>query len=265
MTFFEDGFSRLRLLIGSAAWQQLRQAQILLCGVGGVGSWAAEALIRGGIGHLTLVDYDCLKSSNLNRQLQALQSTLGQNKAEALAQRLLDICPQAEISALALRISPENCLELLHLRPWTYVIDAIDERQAKLALLEACSKESLPVISSMGAANKLLPGEIRVADISQTDGCPLARMLRKHLRRRGVERGIQVVYSAELPVLLSNGAYTADNAESEGEKRPLGSISYLPALFGLHCAATVLTQLLPMEKYPRRGRVPGKLSSSPEA
>jgi len=262
MTPAEDAFSRLRLLVGPVACQQLSQAQILLCGAGGVGSWAAEALIRGGIGHLTLVDFDCIKASNLNRQLQALHSTLGQSKAEVLAQRLRDINPQAEITALLLHITAENCTELLQRQPWTYIIDAIDERQAKLALLCACANQKLPVISSMGAANKLLPGEVRVTDISRTEGCPLAKTLRKYLRREGILDGIQVVYSPELPVLLSNGAYTADSVEAEGEKRPLGTISYLPALFGLHCAAAVLTHILPLAKYPRRGSTPGKIPAA---
>ncbi len=258
MTTAEEAFSRLQLLVGQDACQRLWQARVLLCGVGGVGSWAAEALIRGGIGHLTLVDYDQIKASNLNRQLQALHSTLGQNKAEALAQRLRDISPAAEITPLQLRISPENCADLLLGQAWTYIIDAIDERQAKLALLTLCGRQGLPVISSMGSANKLLAGEIMVADISETEGCPLAKILRKHLRRLGILRGIQVVYSPELPLLLSNGAFTAEQAEAAGEKRPLGTISYLPALFGLRCAATVLTQILPTAEYTRRGNTRAK-------
>jgi len=248
-----EAFSRLELLVGSDGLARLRQARVLLCGAGGVGSWAAEALIRGAVGHLTIVDYDTVKASNLNRQLEALHSTLGRSKAECLRERLLDIAPQAEIQALNQRLTPTNCLELLLSQTWNYVIDAIDERAAKLALLKTCVEERIPVISSMGSGNKLNAGQIQVADLFQTSGCPLAKLLRKNLKKMGLSGGIQVVFSSELPVLLSNGSFIGQIAEEEGDKRPLGSISYMPALFGLHCAAYVLEELLDAGAYQRKG------------
>jgi tRNA A37 threonylcarbamoyladenosine dehydratase len=247
-----EAFSRLELLVGSDGLARLQQARVLLCGAGGVGSWAAEALIRGAVGHLTIVDYDRVKASNLNRQLQALHSTLGNGKAECLRERLLDIAPQAEIRALNQRLTPENCLELLLSQTWSYVIDAIDERVAKLALLKTCVEERIPVISSMGSGNKLNAGRIQVGDLFQTSGCPLAKLLRKNLKKTGISGAVQVVFSGELPVLLSNGRFTGQ-AEEEAGKRPLGSISYMPALFGLHCAAYVLEKLLVSEAYQRKG------------
>ncbi len=248
-----EAFSRLELLVGSDGLARLRQARILLCGVGGVGSWAAETLIRGGIGHLTIVDYDTIKASNLNRQLQALHSTLGKKKVECMQSRLLDIAQEAEIQALNLKLTPDNCKELLLSQPWNYVIDAIDERPAKLALLETCVEKQIPVISSMGSGNKLCAQNIQIADLFQTTGCPMAKLLRKNLKKLGVSNGIQVVFSSELPVVLSNGRFTGKDAEQDGEKRPLGTISYMPALFGLECAAFVLQKLLGSEQYQRKG------------
>lgn len=248
-----EAFSRLELLIGSAGLARLSQARILLCGLGGVGSWAAEALVRGGISHLTMLDFDQIHASNLNRQLAALHSTLNQSKVECLHKRLKDIAPEAEIIALDLKLTPDNCDELLSSQSWSYVIDAIDERQAKIALLKTCVEKKIPVISSMGSANKLCSEAIRVADLSETSGCPMAKLLRKNLKKLGITSGIKVVYSSELPVLLNNGLFTGQAPEQEGEKRPLGTISYLPALFGLRCAAFVLEVLLSPENYPRKG------------
>lgn len=248
-----EAFSRLELLVGSGGLARLRQARILLCGVGGVGSWAAEALVRGGVGHLTIVDFDTIKASNLNRQLEALHSTLGKNKTECMRNRLLDIAPEAEVQALNLKLTPENCQELLLANSWNYVIDAIDERPAKLALLKTCVENQIPVISSMGSGNKLGAEPVQVVDLFQSSGCPLAKLLRKNLKKMGISSGIQVVVSSELPVVLSNGKFTSELPEQDGEKRPLGTISYMPALFGLRCAAFVLEKLLDSEHYQRKG------------
>ena len=248
-----EAFSRLELLVGSDGFARLQQARILLCGVGGVGSWAAEALIRGGIRHLTIVDYDSVKASNLNRQLEALHSTLGKSKVECMSSRLLDIAPESEIAALNLKLTPENCPEFLLSQHWTYVIDAIDERQTKLALLKTCVENRIPVISSMGSGNKLGAEHIHVVDLFQTTGCPLAKLLRKNLKKAGISSGIQVVVSSELPVLLNNGQFTGQTPEQDGEKHPLGTISYMPALFGLRCAAFVLENLLGSAQYQRKG------------
>ena len=247
-------FSRLELLVGKKGLSALRRASVLVCGLGGVGSWAAETLVRSGIGHLVLLDFDVVKPSNLNRQLVALKSTIGQRKAAVLAERFCDINPEACIETLELRLAADNVREILLSRQWDYVLDAIDERAAKLALLQNCLELSIPVVSSLGAGSKLDPSLVQVADISETYGCPLAKYMRKSLKRVGITQGITVVYSPELPVL----PVTRTEPESEGEKAPLGTIAYLPALFGLRCAAEIIRRLLPAEGIVRRGDTPKK-------
>lgn len=235
----QDTFSRLQLLIGDDGLRRLQSARILLLGVGGVGSWTAETLVRSGIGHLTIVDYDIVKASNLNRQLLALHSTLGRPKTAVMGERLLDINPQLDLEALDLRLTPENIIPLLDSRPWNYVIDAIDERPPKTAALIHCLRQHIPVISSMGAASKRSSEGIAVVDISETSGCHLARLVRKALHREGIESGLPVVFSPALP----EHALAAE-PDAPGERRPLGTIAYLPAMFGLKCAEHVISALL---------------------
>ncbi len=234
-----DEFSRLELLVGDDGMAKLRAASVFLCGVGGVGSWAAEALVRGGVGHLTIMDPDVVKASNINRQLCALHSTIGRLKVDVLAERLKDISPETEITAIPKRLQPADCQDIIANGGFSCVIDAIDERPPKLALIAACHLLGVPVVSSMGAANKLRPDDVRVADINETSGCRLARIVRKSLRKEGIETGVRVVFSPELPVNELGEA-----SEEEGEKRPLGSISYMPAMFGLHCAAEAVRIIL---------------------
>jgi len=241
----DDGFCRLRLLVGDAGFQRLWSSRVVVFGVGGVGSWAAEALVRGGVGHLLLVDDDIVRASNINRQLAALHSTIGASKVEVLGERLRDISPCAEILCRRERVTPANCADWINRTPsWDYVVDAIDDRPAKVALLLECWRRGVPVVSSMGTANKLAADAIQVADLADSYGCPLARLLRKHLRRAGVTRGIKVVFSSELPLRGTDGEHLGGVAETPGARRPLGVISYLPALFGLRCAAEVLQSLL---------------------
>ncbi|HQL10227.1 MAG TPA: tRNA threonylcarbamoyladenosine dehydratase, partial [Lentisphaeria bacterium] len=182
-----EEFSRLRLLVGEDGVALLRQARVLLAGVGGVGSWAAEALVRGGVGHLTMIDYDLIRPSNINRQLHALHSTVGQEKAQTMAARLRDIAPDADLRVRSERLDAATAAHCVADGPWDVVIDAIDERPPKLALLAACLHVGIPVISSMGAANKLLAGDIRVADIADSYGCPLAKVIRKQLKKLGID------------------------------------------------------------------------------
>lgn len=235
----KEEFSRLELLVGDERLSRLRGSTVLLCGVGGVGSWAAEAVIRGGIGHLVMLDPDTVKLSNINRQLCALHSTIGRLKVDVMAERLKDINPEAEIEAMPVRLQPDDCVPLLEKNHFDCVIDAIDERPPKLALIVACKQMGIPVISSMGAANKRDSSCVEVADISESHGCPLARIVRKNLRKMGVESGVRVVYSPELPSEES----IAEISEEKGEKRPIGSISYMPAIFGLKCAEEALAQV----------------------
>lgn len=234
----EQIFSRTSLLIGDAGLQRLAAAKVLVAGVGGVGSYAVEALARAGVGCLTLVDSDTVHPSNINRQLHALTTTVGQPKVAVMTERLLQINPGLQVTPLQELIIPDNVLGLLE-PGYDLVLDAIDTFSAKLALLQNCVERGLPVISSMGAAGKLDPSRIKIADIADSQGCRLARKLRKELRRSGITSGVTVVYSDEPCSLERLG-----EPEAEGERRPLGTISYLPAAFGLFMASEAIKRLL---------------------
>ena len=236
-------FSRLELLIGNDDLTKLRDARILLLGIGGVGSWTAEILARTSIGHLTLVDCDIVKPSNINRQIHALHSTLGQLKTDAMTKRIHDINPDADVTPLNLHLTPENLPELLNSTPWSCVIDAIDERKPKFAAILHCIRHGIPILSSMGSANKMDSSVVEITDISKTYGCPLAKLMRKALHKEGITKGLKVCFSPELPSVLQNGGYHADEAENPGERKPLGTISYLPALFGLRLAAEAIAMI----------------------
>ena len=229
-------FERLERLIGKQGLDRLAARSIAVFGVGGVGSFAVEGLVRGGIGHLLLVDHDRVEVSNLNRQLQALEETVGQPKAEALAARCRSINPAAEIRPKVLRYAAETSAQLLD-RRFDYVLDCMDQVTAKLHLVEACLQQNLPIISSMGAAGKLDPAGIQVADIAETHTCGLARIMRKELRARGITRGLKVIFST--------GAVLPDQGPGVRQRSdPLGSSSVVPPLFGMTMAAEVLQTLL---------------------
>jgi tRNA A37 threonylcarbamoyladenosine dehydratase len=248
-------FSRTELLVGRAGLDQLHNSHVIICGIGGVGSYAAEALGRAGVGQITLVDFDDICLTNVNRQIHALTSTVGQPKVEVMAARLRDINPQSEIKALKAFFSRENAEELLSSRP-DFVLDAIDHFTAKAALITICREHGIPVVSSMGAANKLDPTKVQVADIAETRNCRMARSMRKILRKAGIENGVQVVYSTEEHRELDPATVLACGSECicpnrgdqvfscEHRRVILGSISYLPAIFGLTMAGVVVNQLL---------------------
>ena len=235
-------FSRLELLIGKEDIAKLRDARVLLLGVGGVGSWVAETLARTAVGHLTLVDCDTVKPSNINRQVHALHSTIGRLKTDVMAERIHDINPDADVTPLNLHLTPKNLPELLD-NNWSCVIDAIDERKPKFAAILHCIRNGIPILSSMGSANKINPATVEITDISKTYGCPLAKLMRKALHKEGITKGLKVCISPELPSVLQNGGYHADEAENPGERKPLGTISYLPALFGLRLAAEAIDMI----------------------
>ena len=235
---YEQIFSRTALLIGDDGLQRLAAARVLVAGVGGVGSYAVEALARAGIGTLTLVDSDVVQASNINRQLHALTTTLGQPKVAVMAERLLQINPDLQVTPLQELITSDNVPVLLE-PGYDLVLDAIDTLSAKLTLLQNCVERQIPVISSMGAAGKLDPTRIQLADIADSQGCRLARKLRKELRRSGISTGVTVVYSDEPCSLERLG-----EPEAEGERRPLGTISYLPAALGLFMASAAIRRLL---------------------
>lgn len=229
-------FDRLERLIGPAGLARLANCSVAVFGLGGVGSFAVEGLVRGGIGHLTLVDHDQVEPSNLNRQLEALEETLGQPKAHALAARCLAINPDISLDPRQQRYNKETAAELLD-RPFDYVLDCIDQVTAKLHLIEQCLHRGLPITSSMGAAGKLSPAGIQVTDLAETHSCGLARVMRKELRKRGIERGVTVVYSTAPDCTLGD-------AVKPSRDEPLGSSSIVPPLFGLTMAGTVIQALL---------------------
>ncbi len=234
-------FSRTTLLIGDDGLQRLAASRVLVAGLGGVGSYAVEALARAGVGQMTLVDGDTIHPSNLNRQLHALTSTVGQAKVAVMAERLRLINPGLQVTPLQELITPDTVSALLE-PGYDLVLDVIDTFCAKLALLRGCVERRIPVISSMGAAGKLDPARIRIADIAESQGCRLARKLRKELRRSGIGSGVTAVYSDEPCCLERLG-----EPETAGERRPLGSISYLPATFGLFMASEAIRRLLNMK------------------
>jgi len=240
-------FTRTEIMLGKEALDRLRRSRVVICGVGGVGSYAAEALGRAGIGTIKLVDFDTICVTNINRQLHALDDTVGRPKAEVMAERLEHINPDAEITAALEFIKTENLAELLTPRP-DYVLDAIDHFTSKVELITYCMEHGIPVISSMGAATKRDPGKIHVDDISATSKCRMARSLRKMLRQKGISSGVQVVYSTEE---FDDQAFVLPSEEEKAaqtggiRKRViLGSISFIPSIFGLTMAGVVVNELL---------------------
>lgn len=216
--------SRTRRLIGDRAADELGRKHVLVLGLGGVGGYVAEFLARCGVGKLTLVDGDRVSLSNLNRQLPALNSTVGEYKSDVLARRFADINPAGEFVSVPRFIAPEEVAELLGSAAFDGAADAIDDVPAKVAFLVECVKRGLPVVSSMGAGNKLDPAQVKTADISKTHGCPLARAVRRQLREAGIAKGVCAVFSPET-VKTENG---------------FGTVAYMTAAFGVHCAGGVL-------------------------
>jgi tRNA threonylcarbamoyladenosine dehydratase len=241
----EDPSSRTRLLLGSAGLAQLATTSIAVFGIGGVGSYAVEALARAGVGHLTLIDFDVVGISNLNRQVHALTSTIGLPKTEVMAERCRLINPAVEVTSLTEAYAADNAERLLAPR-YDYVLDCIDLITAKLHLIAACKKHQLPLLSAMGAANKWDPSAIRVGDLFATQNCRLARIMRKELRRRGVTTDVEVVYSTEgfRPLGAGRRMEVDKNGGYQQRRAPLGSVSWIPSIFGLTMAGTVVPRIL---------------------
>lgn len=230
-----DRKQRTRLMIGEEALDRLSRAHIALFGVGGVGGYCAEALIRAGVGHLTIVDNDVVDVTNINRQLIALGSTVGRQKTDVMEERLKDIAPDAEIIKKQMFFLPETADEF-DFREYDYVIDAVDTVKAKLELVERCKECGTPVISAMGAGNKMDPSMFEVADISKTEMDPLAKVMRRELKARGI-RHLKVVYSKEKPLKAV--------AESDQTSRHApGSISFVPPAMGLLIASEVVKDII---------------------
>jgi len=261
-------------LLGAEKMAQLAGAHVLVVGLGGVGAWAAEMICRAGVGAMTIVDADKVAESNLNRQMVALRSTIGRDKSEVVAARLLDINSALRLTALSLYVRDEATAELLDgtfgggtdagaengtasacearrearsPRPaegcgrprFDFVVDAIDTLSPKVNLIKACLERGLPLVSSMGAGAKTDPTLVEIRDISKTHHCPLAHMLRKRLHREGIRRGFTAVFSPE-PVRPGSMI----EVEEENKKSNVGTISYMPAIFGCHCASVVIRGLI---------------------
>ncbi|HZK08366.1 MAG TPA: tRNA threonylcarbamoyladenosine dehydratase [Bacteroidales bacterium] len=235
----ENWRSRTGLLLGEEKLERLQHSHVLVAGLGGVGAFAAEQLCRAGVGKLTIVDGDSVAPSNRNRQLLALASTQGQRKAQLMAMRLRDINPDVELVVVDEFIKDQRTNELLS-HPYDYVIDAIDTLSPKVFFILAALRNNLPLVSSMGAGGKLNPAMITVADISETSGCKLAFYIRKRLQRFGVKEGFQAVFS---PETVDKSAVKPVDDEPN-KKTTVGTISYMPAMFGCYCASVALRQLI---------------------
>lgn len=232
--------SRTELLIGKEKLIALSKSHVLIVGLGGVGSYAAEFICRGGIGTMTIVDGDVVDPSNRNRQLPALATNHGQSKADIMAERLKAINPELTLHVIKTFINPEAVEDILLAHPYDYIIDAIDSITPKLTFLKGAYEKKIPVISSMGAGAKLDPTMLRVVDISKTNICPFAQQVRKNLKKHGIYRGIKAVYSPEPPIKESLMLTDGRNYK----KSAYGTISYLPATFGATCASVVIRDLM---------------------
>lgn len=239
-----DPFIRTRLLIGDDALDRLARARVAVFGIGGVGGFCVEALARAGVGALDLYDDDTVSESNLNRQLVALHSTLGQSKAEVAARRVADINPDCAVRAIRMFYLPQNA-DTVDLGQYDYVVDCIDTVAAKLDIAQRCARLNVPLISAMGTGNKLDPTGFVVTDISKTQGCPLARVMRKELRTRGIHH-LKVVFSPEKPVSPAQ-----PEAPPPGRRSVPASNPWVPATAGLLLGSAVVRDLIAQVSLPR--------------
>ena len=230
---------RTELLLGSHKLELLRKANVLVVGVGGVGAYAAEMIVRSGVGRMTIADADRVSESNINRQLIALHSTIGREKCDILAERLKDINPDLQLTVVNRFIKDDETDALLDSDKFDYVVDAIDTLSPKLALIKGSLDRGIPIVSSMGAGAKTDPTLMEIKDISKTHHCPLAHMLRKRLHKIGIRRGFKAVFS---PEAVREGAMIL--CEEQNKKSNVGTISYIPALFGIGCASVVIRGLV---------------------
>lgn len=224
-----DQYSRTEMIIGTEAVEKIKAASVIVFGIGGVGSYVVEGLARAGIGKLVLVDNDVVDITNINRQLPALHSTLGLPKAQVMANRVKDINPECVVEAVECFFMPDTA-DTFDFKGFDYVVDAIDTVTGKLALIEKAYNEDVPVISSMGTGNKLEPSQFKITAIEKTKVCPLAKVMRKELKSRGI-KGVKVLWSEEEPI------------KQEGVRTP-GSISFVPSVAGLMIAGEVVRDII---------------------
>lgn len=231
---------RTELMIGGEKLEKFRNAHVLIAGVGGVGSYAVEQIVRAGIGNITIIDADVVNPSNRNRQLPALVSTEGRKKVDVVKQRCLDINPKLNITTSDDFLNEENIPILLKQQDFDFVIDAIDTLTPKITLIYESVKLNIPLISSMGAGGKLDPSKIAIADIADSYNCKLARMVRKRLHKLGVRDGFSVVFSPE----EVNGKHVLQIDGEQFKRSTVGTLSYMPAMFGIYAASHVIRELL---------------------
>ena len=239
-----EWLQRTELLVKEEGIERLKSANILIVGLGGVGSFAAEFLVRSGIGNLTIVDGDTVDITNINRQLPALNSTIGKNKTDIVAERILDINPEINLKKINEFLEPERMEKILTQEKFDYVLDCIDSLSPKLALIITCKRKKIKLVSAMGAGGKTDPSKVMVRDISKTNNCFLAKQIRKKLKKEQIHKGFRCVFSTEIQD--ENSLKMTDG--SNYKKSFYGTISYMPAIFGLYAAAEVIRFLLKKEQ-----------------
>lgn len=232
-------YSRTELLIGEVNCVKLKQSRVLICGLGGVGGAVAEMLARAGIGNLSIVDADIISETNINRQLIATHENIGYYKVDAFQKRLLNINPEINLNIIKEYLKDEAITNVLSASKWNYVVDAIDTLSPKFQLIKYCYEHKIPVISSMGAGGKMKPNLVKIADISETYNCGLAKQIRKKLREINIYKGINVVFSSEMVNKESIVKEISQNKITN-----IGSISYMPNIFGCLCAYKVIEDII---------------------
>ncbi len=230
---------RTRMLVGERMLEHFARSRVAVVGVGGVGGYAAEMLVRAGVGHLVIMDSDDVSLSNKNRQLLALDSTVGKPKCDVLASRLLDINPALDIVVIKEYLETDKAGDYFSGMKIDFLVDAIDTLSPKLSLIKYCMDNSIPLVSSMGAGAKFDATKVRLADISKSYNCPLAYIVRKRLRHMGISKGFKVVFSEELP---DRDAIVSQ--EDRNKKSQVGTVSYIPAVFGCVCAQAAIGHLM---------------------
>ncbi|UOE41261.1 tRNA threonylcarbamoyladenosine dehydratase [Chryseobacterium suipulveris] len=236
----KNWLERTELLIKESNIQKLKNANLLVIGLGGVGSFAAEFLARAGVGKMTIIDGDVVDETNINRQLPALQSTIGKAKADIMEQRLLDINPELQLAKRNEFLNPENMEEILESEKFDYVLDCIDSVTPKITLIKTARRKKIKIISCMGAGGKIDPSKVMVRDISKTHNCFLAKQVRKRLKKDNIHKGFRCVFSNE----IQNEESLKMTDGTNFKKSFYGTISFIPAIFGLYAAAEVINYLI---------------------
>ena len=242
----EDRLSRMRLMVGESALKKLEKSHVCVVGCGAVGGYALESLARAGIKHLTLIDFDTISITNINRQLLALNSTIGQKKVDVAHQRIADISNDIQVDTLDILINQETVSKIIEIKP-DFVVDAIDSLNPKVCLIETLVKNNIPFVSCMGAALKTKANLIQVEKMKNTRNDPLAGFIRKYLRRRGVPLDFKVVYSPELSKDKSKLAMPESAPEKGRARHQMGSLPTITGIFGLTCAQVALDYLIQCE------------------